>query len=339
MQAIQRRIKVTTKAVGEIHGIKMSGLTHMVSDQIQGLRVSEIEDQKAFRRLQITNIAVGNAPSMLTPAVTFTAFAVVQRLSAGSQFDVVSAYSSLSLLSILINPIAELVTATTSLSSALGCLDRIQEFLLKEEHHDGRALPPPTPSAADDRSHSQATGSELQAMGDQSMRFHSKSRGPVVSIKHGSFGWEAGRSILKDIDLDIAPATFTMVIGPVGSGKSTLLRSLLGETLVHAGTVECTSPKQTAYCDQEPWILNISLRENILGISAYDEERYLQVIEACQLQHDFAQLPNGDATMAGSKGLALSGGQKQRIVRPSRHRLALLTPYRPWHALPTAESS
>ena len=59
MQAIQKRVGVTTDVLGSIKGIKMSGLSNHVTEQIQGLRVAEMDDQRAFRRLQITNIALG----------------------------------------------------------------------------------------------------------------------------------------------------------------------------------------------------------------------------------------------------------------------------------------
>ena len=59
MQAIQVRVGVTTNAIGYIKGVMMSGLSQRVAEQIQGFRASEMDDQKAFRRLQITNITLG----------------------------------------------------------------------------------------------------------------------------------------------------------------------------------------------------------------------------------------------------------------------------------------
>lgn len=59
---------------------------------------------------------------------------------------------------------------------------------------------------------------------------------------------------------------------------------------------------------------NQSIRQNIIGYAHFDGQLYNQVIKACDLQKDLTQLPKGDMTIVGSKGLALSGGQKQRVV-------------------------
>lgn len=251
----------------------------------------------------------------LTPAVTFAAFAIAQEVSGGDQFQVETAFTTLALLSILIMPIAELVVATVNLASALSCLDRIQEYLQRETQQDSRSLPPPSPT----NSLEENTGYELQPLGDRSLRCQSvptSTRNPLARITNGSFGWEVETSkpIIQDINIEVLPSKLIIIIGPVGVGKSTLLRSLLGETRMLSGSVDCSSPKQIAYCDQEPWILNLSIKQNILGVSEYVEDRYMQVIEACQLRPDFEQLPEGDGTLTGSKGLSLSGGQRQRIV-------------------------
>jgi ABC-type multidrug transport system fused ATPase/permease subunit len=42
--------------------------------------------------------------------------------------------------------------------------------------------------------------------------------------------------------------------------------------------------------------------------------RYSDVLHACVLEADLAQLPNADATIIGERGLNLSGGQKARIA-------------------------
>lgn len=67
------------------------------------------------------------------------------------------------------------------------------------------------------------------------------------------------------------------------------------------------------YVPQEAWLLNTSLRENILFGSPYDEKHYNKTIQVCALRRDLELMPNGDLTEIGERGINLSGGQRQRI--------------------------
>lgn len=68
-----------------------------------------------------------------------------------------------------------------------------------------------------------------------------------------------------------------------------------------------------AYCSQESWIMNASVRENILFGHKFDQDYYDLTIKACQLLPDLKILPDGDETLVGEKGISLSGGQKARL--------------------------
>jgi hypothetical protein len=57
MRAIQKRAGFTSDAIGQIESIKFSWLTPAVGERLQHLRRSEIADEKAFRRLQVSIIA------------------------------------------------------------------------------------------------------------------------------------------------------------------------------------------------------------------------------------------------------------------------------------------
>jgi ABC-type multidrug transport system fused ATPase/permease subunit len=78
-------------------------------------------------------------------------------------------------------------------------------------------------------------------------------------------------------------------------------------TLFHSGSV-------IGYAAQKPWLLNATLRENILFGQPFRPRRYGQIIEACSLQPDIDILPGKDLTEIGEKGINLSGGQKQRVA-------------------------
>lgn len=65
MQAIQKRVGITTEVIGAVKGVKMSGLSGTVRDQIQGLRDFELEESKKFRKVQIANVLIGEShPSL-----------------------------------------------------------------------------------------------------------------------------------------------------------------------------------------------------------------------------------------------------------------------------------
>ncbi|KAG0255134.1 hypothetical protein DFQ27_006425 [Actinomortierella ambigua] len=117
--------------------------------------------------------------------------------------------------------------------------------------------------------------------------------------------------VLHNISLTIKRGSLTAVVGRVGEGKSSLVGALLGEMYKYNGTVR--SYGSLAYVAQMAWIINDTVRNNILFGLKYDKERYFNVIKACALTPDFKMLIDGDKTLIGEKGINLSGGQKQRI--------------------------
>jgi ABC-type sulfate/molybdate transport systems ATPase subunit len=71
-----------------------------------------------------------------------------------------------------------------------------------------------------------------------------------------------------------------------------------------------------AFVDQQPWILNMSLRENVLISGPSDpveEGRYQEALRVTGLLEDLDALPAGDKTEIGERGINISGGQKQRV--------------------------
>ncbi|KAJ1326949.1 ATP-binding cassette subfamily C (CFTR/MRP) member 1 [Microdochium nivale] len=290
MKSISARIQVTTNVLAQLKGIRKSGLQSAANKNVLQARDQEIAKQKSFRKLQVCNIVIGNIPAMLTPALTFTFFAIIRLLDTAqsASFDVVTAFSSLSLLAILIMPIAELVAASINITSALTSLDRIQDFLIQNSRDNTDAIAEETDITK-----------------------------PLVCLSSCSLDWECSATkepLLKDINLDVGRSEVVLILGNVGCGKTLLLNSMIGEAHIANGTLCRTTPTQISYCAQTPWIPNATLREVIVGESAYDESRYAQVVEICQLYEDFAALAHGDESMAGSNGSGLSGGQKQRLA-------------------------
>ena len=68
-----------------------------------------------------------------------------------------------------------------------------------------------------------------------------------------------------------------------------------------------------AFLPQKPWILNDTVKNNILFGTEYDETRYLESIKYSCLEPDLEILIKRDLTEIGERGINLSGGQKSRI--------------------------
>ncbi|XP_037835575.1 multidrug resistance-associated protein 5 [Kryptolebias marmoratus] len=119
------------------------------------------------------------------------------------------------------------------------------------------------------------------------------------------------QSTLHCIDLSVQQGKLLGVCGSVGSGKTSLISAILGQMTVLEGTVAVRG--RMAYVAQQAWILNATLRDNILFGQEYQEDRYQSVLSACCLRLDLNLLPNADLTEIGERGANLSGGQRQRI--------------------------
>ncbi|KAI1349923.1 P-loop containing nucleoside triphosphate hydrolase protein [Xylaria sp. FL0043] len=330
MQSIQTRVKATTLALTHIRTIKMFGLSSVIATRIQDTRRAEMDAQKSFRRLQVLSIAIGNIPAILTPPLTLSAFAIAQTVTHHSAFDVVIAFSSLSLLSILIMPIAELVTVPTNLLSTISCLDRIQAFLLEANYQDPRVTIANQPQLPASPGTYLRRGEEKNNALIRSRRsypeamIHSPTEQnngeapgvlTLVNIHNGSFSWKREDApFLRNIDFQLRFLDVIMISGPIGAGKSMLLNSILGETTLTDGSLACLSTKEIGYCAQAPWLPNVRLREVILGSSLYFPDRYTEVVQLCQLKEDIDQMADKDETLVGSGGSRLSGGQKQRLA-------------------------
>ena len=117
--------------------------------------------------------------------------------------------------------------------------------------------------------------------------------------------------ILKDINFKADPGEFIGVIGKVGSGKSSLLKAMTNEILKSKGTVKKNG--SIALIPQEAFLMNDTVKNNILFGSQLDEDRYKKVIRLSELKDDLDILKAGDATQIGERGINLSGGQKQRV--------------------------
>ena len=118
-------------------------------------------------------------------------------------------------------------------------------------------------------------------------------------------------AILSVISFHIEFGRLCAAIGRVRCENSTICSAVLNESILVQGRISVRG--SVAYASQSAWILNATIRDNILFGLPMDEARYDAVIKACQLTHDLSILNKGDLTEIGERGINLSGGQKQRV--------------------------
>nr|XP_043068593.1 ATP-binding cassette sub-family C member Sur [Drosophila bipectinata] len=140
----------------------------------------------------------------------------------------------------------------------------------------------------------------------------------AVSINDGLFTWQP-QSQMPVVQLHVAgivvpKGKLTIVVGKNGSGKTSLLSALLMEMPLLAGNMFWHKTCTISYVSQHPWLLNDTIRENILFGESFRPNRYNFVIEACALKLDIELMPRGDFTIIGERGINMSGGQRQRIA-------------------------
>ena len=115
---------------------------------------------------------------------------------------------------------------------------------------------------------------------------------------------------LRNLSVSINAGELVAVVGSVGSGKSSFLSAILGEMEpLNGSTIHIPrSPDEigeanfVSYCSQTPWVVNDTLKGNILFGREYDQPRYDEILDACALLDDLAVLPSGDKTEIGEKG-------------------------------------
>jgi ABC-type multidrug transport system fused ATPase/permease subunit len=147
-----------------------------------------------------------------------------------------------------------------------------------------------------------------------------------VEFETVTFGYDAARPVLHDIDLEIAPGRNVALIGHTGSGKTTLTTLVprfydvtAGRVLVDGADVRDVRlnslRRAIAVISQDPFLFSTTVLENIaFGAPDASDEEIEQAARQAQAHEFIAELPDGYDTVIGERGITLSGGQRQRIA-------------------------
>ncbi|PYI28858.1 P-loop containing nucleoside triphosphate hydrolase protein [Aspergillus indologenus CBS 114.80] len=303
IERVEGRIDVTRRMLNDIKSIKLLALGGHIETIISRCRSIEIATSRKFRSLLCWEVFIANFSWLVSPAASFALFTIVSTTNKSSSLDPAQAFTALSLMSLITLPVLTLVQALPALFQCLGSFARLQEYFAPQHAQ---------PLQLDSKLVSSSTsllgrlGSEVPSAGTE--------KGPLIALRNATIKWNAaGPEVLHEIDLDVHKGDIIAIMGPVSAGKTTLLESVLGETVVDYGYIH-TPRVPTAYCSQVPWLVEGSVRDNIIGPMGMQPAWYHQVLWMCGVSEDIPALPDGDLTRVGGQGNALSGGQKQRVA-------------------------
>ena len=147
-----------------------------------------------------------------------------------------------------------------------------------------------------------------------------------LNYKNIFFNYKNKKTIFQNLNFSIYRNKSLGILGASGSGKTTLVDIILG--IVNSDRKITINDKQVSYpfifdekivgyVPQFPFLLNSSIRENIIfGRQRYKiSKKMINYALKFSKIYDFVQqLPSKEKTIIGSSGSFLSGGQKQRIV-------------------------
>ncbi|KAJ6559868.1 P-loop containing nucleoside triphosphate hydrolase protein [Mycena capillaripes] len=297
IKAVDARIGAIQETMNVLRMIKMFGWEAQMLGRVNAKREEELH---WIWKREIIELVL-NTVNSLIPISTMLTVVMKQELRPSIVF------STMPVFDILRGQLRETSIRLIHFVNARVSIDRINDFLHNTELLDSFTDKREEPAESFD------LGEHTEEIGfrDASFTWSNDSDGSVTPSKHKF-------TLRIDDELIFKRGCFNLVLGPTGAGKTSLLMALLGEMHFVPGSPSSwyNLPRGggVAYAAQESWVLNETIRTNILFGSGYDEERYKKVLYQCALERDLELFEAGDNSEVGEKGLTLSGGQKARCT-------------------------
>ncbi|GLV41553.1 uncharacterized protein CBL_06782 [Carabus blaptoides fortunei] len=275
------RVRLMSEIISGIQVIKMYAWEQPFEKLAQLARKMEIDILTVTSYVRGFSIALMVFTERTVLYVTLVTYVLLgNRLSGDKVFSMAQYFNSIQLYMAIFYPMAIVTFGEAKVS-----VKRLEAFLLQDEN-------PKTIH--------------------QSLITDNKQHGEIMVKKiRASWTLNSITDTLNNFSVTITPGSLCAIVGPVGAGKSSFLQLLLGELVPHSGSVNVNGA--VSYASQEPWLFVSSVRNNILFGQPYDRDRYKRVVHVCALERDLEQLPYGDKTLVGERGVSLSGGQRARI--------------------------
>ncbi|KDO21529.1 hypothetical protein SPRG_12492 [Saprolegnia parasitica CBS 223.65] len=299
------RVKLMSEILQGIRVVKLYAWETHLEAHITAVRLREFQLIRTYQVMRVVNTVTLYAAPLVTMAVSLLTYVAL-----GHEMQSTTAFTVLALMNTASLPCMIFSNAVMHATDAFASCDRVNAFLLCDATAP-LGLPPSSSSRVPSRVSSRVP-SRVPSSPPVATTAASPPTATEIALVDATLAWHKTPTLHR-ISVSIATTTpsLTIVVGPVGSGKSSLVHALLGEMPLVDGRRRVAT--NVAFANQEAWIQHDTLRNNILFGDHLDAAKYGAVLDACQLRHDLASLPAGDATEIGERGINLSGGQKARV--------------------------
>ncbi|KZT36419.1 hypothetical protein SISSUDRAFT_1049930 [Sistotremastrum suecicum HHB10207 ss-3] len=298
MKASDARLSTVNQTMNALRMIKLFAWESKAESHIAEKREAELWYIFWGALLRVCN----NCMTALFPLSAMMGTYATYTLGMGGELTPSKLFSSLVIFNRLEGYLHTIFWILPELLQAKVSMDRIGEFLNNGELYD---TPASIPAATD------ITDQESPYIRDAAFTWDKPLASPTASKT---------RRFRLQIEGELAFKTgrINLICGPTASGKTSLLMALLGEmhytALKPTGGYNLPRGAGIAYAAQESWVLNVTIKDNILFGAPHDKARFDKVIYQTGLLRDLSLFSAGELTEVGEKGITLSGGQKARIT-------------------------
>ena len=304
-----KRMRLTTHTFHIIKILKLFGWEDEFRENIDNKRNDELINIKNILYLTAFRTFVNSNLSLLTSLASIGGYTYYY-----GAMEVKTLFSSTKLVKEVAVPLVDIPQFITDLNSLMISLRRIQNFLVVKDIEISKKIERNINLIKNDSNNDDSIGNHI-AIDFRNCDFGIKGEEKITKDEYKKV---ADKVLLKEIDLSINKGDLVSIIGETGSGKTCLINSILKNLeLLNENNPEkkyYIFSNKISYACQDPWIMNGTIRDNIIFYDKFDKEKYNKVVNACQLDKDFENLKHGDKTEIGSTGNNISGGQRARIA-------------------------